>query len=198
MRARNATGKLLLRNQTRVWVGRSLVLLATVATCHSTFTFHPLIDVAIAQAIEGKPPMQKILASDIGKCVQIVGRLGRPLGELITIQGKWVLPEELRKQPGPDFLVTQVNGVKLETPVMFTERSFSRAREAIEELPTREEEVWEVRGCESGGFRGAPREVLTDASKHAKERFPFAVSPTYKFGFYTEFIYSSFKLLKVN
>ena len=58
MLARIATGKLL-GNRILVWLGRSLVLLATPAICHSIFTFQFLTDAGIAQVIEGKPPMQK-------------------------------------------------------------------------------------------------------------------------------------------
>jgi len=52
----------------------------------------------------------------------------------------------------------------------------------IKEIPQREGEVWEVRGCETGGFRGAPPEVLEDASKAPNP--PPIVQHHYKFGFY--------------
>ena len=45
---------------------------------------------APAGPIEVQPPVQKVLASDIGTRVQIIGRLGYPLGELVTIQGSWI------------------------------------------------------------------------------------------------------------
>ena len=78
---------------------------------------------APAGPIEVQPPVQKVLASDIGTRVQIIGRLGYPLGELVTIQGSWIRPRGLPNQPPKDdtpyFSVTSVNGKRLETPVRF-------------------------------------------------------------------------------
>ncbi len=86
---------------------------------------------APARPIEGQPPVQKVLVSDIGKRVQIIGRLGYPLGELVTIRGAWIRPRGLPNQPlkddTPYFSVTSVNGRRLETPVIFEGVFFSNA-----------------------------------------------------------------------
>ena len=149
---------------------------------------------------KSEPPMRKVLATDIGTRVQIVGRLGYPLGELVTIQGAWIRPPGPPGMPvkddSPRFTVTHVNGKKLETPVSFDAFLFSEAW-GVEEIPRQEGPVWEVRGCETGGFRGTPREVWEDASKGPSR--PPAVqhrSDAYGFKFYTGFIYSSSKSLK--
>jgi hypothetical protein len=78
---------------------------------------------APAGPIEVHPPVQKVLATDIGTRVQIVGRLGYPLGELVTIRGTWIRPRGLPNAPvkddAPYFTVTSVNGRKLDAPVSF-------------------------------------------------------------------------------
>ncbi len=153
---------------------------------------------APAGPIEVQPPVQKVLTSDIGTRVQIIGRLGYPLGELVTIRGAWIQPRGLPNQPVKDdtpyFSVTSVNGKRLETPVIFD--FFSEAWGA-EEIPRQEGPVWEVRGCESGGFRGTPREVRDDASRGPVQA-PTTAHPWwhYEFRFRSEFIYSSFKSLE--
>jgi hypothetical protein len=153
---------------------------------------------APAGPIEVQPPVQRVLASDIGTRVQIIGRLGYPLGELVTIRGAWIRPRGLPNQPVKDdtpcFSVTSVNGKRSETPVIFD--FFSKAWGA-EEIPPQEGPVWEVRGCESGGFRGTSREVREDALRGPNPPPPVA-HPWwhYEFRFRSEFIYSSFKSLE--
>jgi hypothetical protein len=155
---------------------------------------------APAGPIEVQPTVLKVLASDIGTRVQIIGRLGYPLGELVTIRGAWIRPRGLANQPlkddTPYFSVTSVNGRRLETPVIFEGVFFSNAWGA-EEISRQERPVWEVRGCESGGFRGTPREVRDDASRGPTQAAPPA-HPWwhYEFRFRSEFIYSSFKSLE--
>jgi hypothetical protein len=96
----------------------------------------------------------------------------------------------LKERPSPRFVVTSVNGKRFEKPVIFS--GFSRAWEGAEEIPQRAGPVWEVRGCETGGFRGTPREVRDDASK-GPNRPPAMqhVDQDYEFKFYTNYIYSS-------
>ncbi len=153
---------------------------------------------APAGPIEVQPPVQKVLASDIGTRVQIIGRLGYPLGELVTIQGSWIRPRGLPNQPPKDdtpyFSVTSVNGKRLETPVKF---DFFSKTWGAKDIPAEEGPVWEMRGCESGGFRGTPREVRDDALSGPNP--PPTVAHIwwhYEFKFHSEFIYSSFKSLE--
>jgi hypothetical protein len=153
---------------------------------------------APAPPIKHEPPVQKVLTSEIGKRVQIVGLLGYPLGELVTIRGTWVQPRWLPGQPPkdntPSFSVTSVNGKLLKTPVDFY--FFSGARGAAE-IPRWEGTVWEVRGCETGGFRGTPRQVRDDVPRGPNP--PVAIAHTwsaYEFKFHSEFIYSSSKKIE--
>jgi len=62
------------------------------------------------------------------------------------------------------------------------------------QVPRQEGPVWEVHGCESGGFHGTPREVQEDASRGPNPP-PTVDHPwwTYEFRFHSKFIYSSFK-----
>ena len=147
--------------------------------------------------IDADGTTQTILASDIGTRVRIIGRLGCPLGELVTIQGAWISLDELAGAPvkdySPSFVVASVNGKKLEKPVPFEAPFFTRAWDG-EAIPQKKGHVWELRGCETGGFRGTPEEVRADAVKGREQR-PAVAHPSYayRFKFYTEFKYSSFK-----
>jgi hypothetical protein len=50
----------------------------------------------------------------------IIGYLGRPLGEVVTIRGSWHAPPKLAKDPAPIFLVTHLNGKPITPPLEFT------------------------------------------------------------------------------
>jgi hypothetical protein len=139
--------------------------------------------------------MQQILAVDIGTRVHIIGRLGCPLGEVVTVRVEFV-GEEI--QPGgllPKdtlryFQVTEVNGKRLTTPVRFAERDFSLAGGDIEPLSPRKGMVWEVRGAELGQYRGMPPALGREL--HSK----VPAQRAYTFGFYTYFEYASYRALK--
>jgi len=175
-----------------VWTGQLLVLLAALAFCQPTFTSQHLAGAAIAEATDGETPITKVLASDIGKRVQIIGLLGHPLGKLVTLRGSWTFPRELEKDGQPTFAVTSVNGKKLNNPVKFRNSDFHCVVGGLDdEIPQREGDTWEVRGCESGRFFGAPGDVLGDVSEGGKPLPP--IQQARRFGFYTYFMYSSYK-----
>ena len=62
-------------------------------------------------------PVQSIEA---GK-VQIVGRLGVPIGTVVTVSGKWHAPGGVptKLESGIDFRITSINGKRLSDPVVF-------------------------------------------------------------------------------
>ncbi len=57
--------------------------------------------------------MVSVKAEDISKTVQIIGRLGQPLGSLVTIRGAWVSPGNRAKDRSLQFHVSHVNGKEL-------------------------------------------------------------------------------------
>ena len=161
---------------------------------------HSVPSAAAVRPVEVQPHVQKVLAADIGTRVQIIGRLGYPLGELLTIRGTWHFPEALLKDMSSSFRVLSVNGKRLNEPVEFVSmRSFHPVTIELQQIPEdieRGEEVWEVRGCETGEYLGTPAEVLRDVPKKTRKR-PIQQQPApVAFGFYTRFRYSSFKLVK--
>lgn len=106
--------------------------------------------------------MERIRVSDIGDRILIVGRLGYPLGDLVTIEGEWMLPEALQrglqsKDTDLKLRVTTVNGNRLDEsiliPVMWVSPIIDRQGLAV---TPKAGDVWEARGIESGRFHGIP------------------------------------------
>ena len=107
--------------------------------------------------------MTYIRASDIGRSTVIIGLLGHPIGKLITIEGEWYLPDiSLEKDIDPknDRLWLRINAVDGETPtllVRFPSTRLTRAWRLKQEPPPPEiGDVWQLRGVESGGYKGTP------------------------------------------
>lgn len=101
------------------------------------------------------PQVQQIQADDItSRRIQIIGRLGHPLGEMLTIWGQWKRPGPLVKDPAFHFVVTEVEGKKLATPVDFHSRGVYLPREATPESLV--DKLCELRGYEGGSFWGDP------------------------------------------
>ncbi len=133
---------------------------------------------------EESPPIQQIQADELtSKRVQIIGRLGYPLGEMLTIRGRWQRPDSLVKDNSLRFVVTEVAGEKLAASVTFhrglVHLPHSTTPESLEGKPC------ELRGYEGGGIRGAPDEFY--------ER---PVQQPYGFGFRTNLHTASLKILE--
>jgi hypothetical protein len=58
-----------------------------------------------------------VKASDLFLHVKVVGRLGCPLGDVVTVKGIWV--HEIRKDVGLLFRITEMDGKKSDQPVEF-------------------------------------------------------------------------------
>ena len=141
--------------------------------------------------------MERIRVSDIGDRILIVGRLGYPLGDLVTIEGEWMLPEALQrglqsKDTDLKLRVTTVNGNRLDEsiliPVMWVSPIIDRQGLAV---TPKAGDVWEARGIESGRFHGIPRAVFEELYPPHK-MIPQRID---KFGFFTEFLYSSCRIV---
>jgi hypothetical protein len=146
-----------------------------------------------------KSATQRIRASDIGDRVLIIGLLGHPLGEVVTIQGEWLFPEVPEGTlPGKDhqleLVITLVNGKRLDKPPRFSSSMVSPIIGGrVQDIPRRAGDVWEVRGIESGRYRGIPADILGELYPH-----PMAAIPqmTHSFGYYTEFYFSSCRIIR--
>lgn len=117
---------------------------------------------AAAQDAEDKI---EIPVEEIGKKAVLIGRLGRPLGTMVTIQGKWALPDARVKDYSLRFTVTQVDDVKLEKPIEFNvaqiEAVDKRGESVIPDFknhPTLHGKSWTLRAYETGRFHITPPE----------------------------------------
>ena len=150
---------------------------------------HSVPSAAAVRPVEVQPHVQKVLAADIGTRVQIIGRLGYPSGEMVTVQGSWVAPKGLPKDDSPSFIVTMVNGKRLAKPVAFLRGDFGPSLHGQDhEIPEVVGQVWNLRGCELGGYFGVPAPVLGDVRVDGEQWIP---QQARRFGFYTTFVYSS-------
>lgn len=71
---------------------------------------------------DGKSPQVSVNVEDIGSKVQLIGRLGQPLGKMMTVSGRWFYPAkpgEMLKDDSMRFLVTHVNQKKLAKEIDF-------------------------------------------------------------------------------
>jgi hypothetical protein len=122
-----------------------------------------------SDAQEVKPPANdakkrepiEVQIDDISRGqVQIIGKMGHPLGQFVSVRGTWEPPATSKPDSSPTFVVDQVNGRRLDAPVEFTvvepvSESIKDAAFATRELGT----LWELRAVESGGFEGFRDEV---------------------------------------
>jgi hypothetical protein len=135
------------------------------------------------------PMKTRISASDIGNRVLIVGLLGYPLGEPVTIEGD--LPSKGGRMR---LTVTSVNGKQLDTPVRFADPDVSPVfcREEVQGPAREVGDVWELRGIEIGRYRGIPAKVI-------EEVFPprsMVPQMSHTFGFYTQILDSSSRVIR--
>jgi hypothetical protein len=103
-----------------------------------------------------KPATTRVKLGDVPERVEIVGRLGAPIGELVDVQGEW---QASRAKPGEPlyFVVREVNGRAVD--VAFGTLPADRVRCAgrkVEELQPREGDLWEMRGIEAFDYVGYP------------------------------------------
>jgi hypothetical protein len=123
--------------------------------------------------------LQALHYSDIPGKVQIIGKLGVPLGELVTVRGRWTAPFP-SKPTFAVFMVNEVNGRPLDPPTKFDEVEpvFGKDEEVTKRAVGEE---WELRGVETGGFVGFSDKVWEELGQPSAGRPPR--------GFLTRFCY---------
>lgn len=118
---------------------------------------------------EDQPPPATVSVADIGTKVALVGRLGQPLGAMMTLRGRWAYPVE---SPGPvkdnsiRFTVSHVNGKQLAQPVEFNVAQIDAvSADGKSAIPGRREGQaaldgvsWTFRAYETGRFDKIPEE----------------------------------------
>lgn len=123
---------------------------------------------------------KKVSYADIPERVQIVGKLGQPLGHIVTVRGKWTTP--FPSKPGllPVFVVTHVDGRLIDPSAEFDVVEAVLGKEAAVVTRVAGEE-WELRGVETGGFEGFSDQVWEELGQQVAARPPR--------GFLTRFCY---------
>ncbi len=160
-------------------------------------------------------PITSIRAEDIPEKAQIIGRLGKPLGDLITIRGKWIKPGRQAKDRSLTLHVDRVNGKALEAAIELHSlqvRTISLLRhergrkprpgepwdwhfdlKGTELPPTRSDgEVWEMAGVETGEFDTDSE----DAWREIEISSALEQSPPHEEGFVTRFKYIAVRSVK--
>lgn len=130
----------------------------------------------------------RVLAKEIGRRVGIVGNLGKPLGDFLTIRGHWDdATHGLSKGENWEFVVTAVGGMELETPERFgwyfvryyqdpdgLSDPLARPTGMVNRVPlvVSDSATWELRGYESGRFDGHPDDYGDELHRHHVESQP--------------------------
>jgi hypothetical protein len=136
-----------------------------------------LASISIAGDRKREPIMMHY--TDIPGRLQIVGKLGQPLGQLVTVRGRWTAPFP-SKPASPVFMVNQVDGRPLDPPAEFDDVGAVWGK-AVEFTRKSIGEEWEARGVETGGFVGFSDQVWEELGQPPMQRPPR--------GFLTRFCY---------
>jgi hypothetical protein len=124
-------------------------------------------DTALICFAQGKAAPMMIDVNEIGTKVILVGRLKSPLATLMTVNGKWSIPQGSVRDSSPRFTVSHVDGVKLDKPVEF---NIAQVDVTFENLQPRQSAIpkfedwqsldgvsWTLQAYETGRFRLTPQ-----------------------------------------
>ncbi len=142
----------------------------------------PLLLVALfGSALNAETP-QKVLASEIGRNVLIIGELGYPLGSLLDIRGMVQEAPVLAKPTNYNAVlrVSSVNGKAIHIKFLFPLNSIVSATSQMKKWKPQIGETWNLRVAELGEFTGLPHGV-------ASEIYDTPVSPI-PYGFKTKLL----------
>ncbi|MFN8741108.1 MAG: hypothetical protein ACK5YR_14370 [Pirellula sp.] len=128
---------------------------------------------------------QSIPVDEIGKSIQLVGRLGVPLGEKMELTGYWHYPETTQAKDGSiRFSVTSVNGNMLSQPIEFSHAQFdvtdAQHRNIIPEFKNHrelEDQVWTLIAYETGRIQMMPDEYQSKSPVFPIVGMPYYTKP---------------------
>jgi len=128
-----------------------------VALLGLCFVFIFLRDGADSQAEpKEKKAVQSVAAADIGNSVQVIGRLGKPMAEIIKLEGHWEEKEYIAKGSQYFFRVTKVDNEALASPVDFDPNIVEIIDDdAVGDKKVQLGENWSFQGMELGQYRYA-------------------------------------------
>jgi hypothetical protein len=126
---------------------------------------------------EDKSPPTDVCVDEIGKGVRLIGRLGAPLEQMITVEGSWSYPPGNPKEGSLIFSASSVDGKALEKPVQFYAGLVDVVQQGKKVTPNGGEK-WTLRGFETGQYHyqgKTPAEYYRESGKPAPETMQAAV-----------------------
>ncbi len=162
-----------------------------ISLAAAVFGISIMVPMLVAQT---QPEPLHIRVSDIGKTVTLIGQLGKPLGQKLTVRGRWSIPVSkekgtVLKDNSPRFTVTEVDGVRFEGKVEF---NIGQIRPAtyrrknplpdFEDWASLDNQVWTMTVYETGSVQIRPMERGEDAD------FPIVGNPYYFRPFTSELV----------
>jgi hypothetical protein len=119
------------------------------------------------------PEAVMLPVEELGKKFVLTGKLGIPLGNVVTVQGIVRKGPSIGYDDGPNLWVMRIEGVATQqrnrVPLAPYYGDWADAADLTDGIPKPETGIhYEVRGYETGGFFGIPSEVL----KQANSSFP--------------------------
>ena len=137
-------------------------------TCFVLFTVCLLLHIASDRTStlagdEPKPPTT-IRADEIGRSVRLLGKLGSPIREVMSVSGIWVKLTEGPSKPGSSlwFRVAEVNGKRLNKPMEFRALDVEVLGKGGKTIEPVNGEQWELRAYETWPGYGHPSDFLEE------------------------------------
>ena len=125
---------------------------------------------------------QEIDVEQISKSVRLIGRLGKPLGEMIDVTGIWELPDARAKDYSPRFRILTIDGKEPKKTIVFhiSSLSIKKSKDKSNALPSAPNQndldgkKWKLRVFESGEYTVVPNEYWKKTGHPAmRRRDPF-------------------------
>lgn len=122
-------------------------------------------------------PQSRVIGYEEVPGLQIIGKLGHPIGELLNVRGRWGRARKQSKPSAPVFIVTHLDSKPLASPVEFTTMTAIGRSTGGFTAPklnaTLPDVVWELRGHEfATGEFGYSEKAQQEAGNPPLSRAP--------------------------
>lgn len=118
---------------------------------------------AVSAGLAADPPTKSTVSvHELGKSVTLVGVLGKPLAQMMSVRGSWAYPNYTAKDNSLRFTVTHVDGRQLSEPVVFYAAQVEAVNGNREPVRPRDGAVWTLRAYEWGEYLRKPNEYWNE------------------------------------